>query len=134
MRKGSFSGGERREANRLDASAALRIVPIYGADPDLNSSRSAPAKALNLSCNGILFTTDRELDVGTLVKTEIQIDDIPAFKRAAKRDSSGREADLVAVGEVKRINRVRGVGFEVAVNFVAIDEGDSAALRQLVDG
>ena len=134
MRKESPGGGERREAKRLAASAALKIVPIYGADPDLNSSRSAPAKALNLSCNGILFTTDRELDIGTLVKTRIQTEDIPAFKRAAEKDGSRREPDLVAVGEVKRVNKVRGVGFEVAVNFVAIDEGDLATLRQLIDG
>ncbi len=132
MRNGDREAGERRKFTRVAASAVLEIMQIDRADPELASDRYTPAESLNLSVGGLLLTTDLELDIGALVKMKLRLSEISAFKPAKERDRSGEAPDLVAVGEVVRVRGAREIGFEVAVRFVAIHDGDVAALRRLV--
>ena len=110
----------------------LEIMQINGTDPDLVWDKYTPAESLNLSVGGLLLNTSLDLYVGALVKIKLRLDEISAFKPEVGSDRSVEEPDLVAVGEVVRISGDHEIGFEVAVKFVAIHEGDVAALRHLI--
>ncbi|MDD4003810.1 MAG: PilZ domain-containing protein [Elusimicrobiaceae bacterium] len=99
--------------------------------PKTPSGGGAEGFSRNISAGGLLFYSARPFRPGETVRVRIDIPDWENrkpqfFKPAAEMDTEMFQA----VGEIVRCS-ADGQGFEIAVKFIAVDDGHQLALDKL---
>ncbi len=124
------SSDEKRAFKRVPAAAVMEIRPLESAELILEQDALAPAETLNLSSGGLLFSTDQELEVGSLISIKLRLDSIYDLNVEWQRDGEDQgEQSLMAIGKVIRVKGAPEIGYEVGIRFEGISEKDAAALR-----
>lgn len=118
---GGWDGRERRRWPRVPAERDLRFSLGAEAQPK-HASRMD-----NISVGGLLFETDEEVPVGTLLRLEIHIPDY-------HRPRSGKAVlgPITTLGTVVRTEAAEGDRYRIGVCFVNMAERDREEVERFV--
>jgi c-di-GMP-binding flagellar brake protein YcgR len=87
----------------------------------------------DISGGGLLLNSQREFQLGTLLKLEIRV---PGWGKHQARFGPVQDADLrplVAVGQVVRVERLDSGDYELGVKFLNVYPDDQAALLKFIE-
>ncbi len=122
--------GERRNSLRLKRNVSLEAGKI---EYPLTNLQTAPGRTVNISRNGVRFTTDKEYEPDTLLQISVTLPGWtrhhPGFIRVYE-NSLGRP--FTAVGKVTRCEHT-SLGYDVAARFVNVDPDDAVGLEGYLD-
>ncbi|MCK5579812.1 MAG: PilZ domain-containing protein [Candidatus Omnitrophica bacterium] len=126
---------ERRKYVRIENHDVLKCKRFtandFGSSQDEEMVR---AVLKDLGAGGVLFESDKKIDVGTVLKMEIDVSGWERFKSEFyKSDRMTRKEPLVVLANVVRVEVVEpGRKYDIGVCFSAIDDGHQWALMKYV--
>ncbi len=99
--------------------------------PRTLQAEKAEGMSRNISAGGILFTSGKPFKPGEILRVSMQIPDWENRKVQFFKPTGGTEAEpFQALAEVIRCHALNA-GYEIAVKFIAIDDGHQLALDKL---
>lgn len=135
MNENSNSRVERRKYVRILSEDVLQCQ-LFKNENFVESATEDNIRAVtkNYSAGGILFETNAQFDVGSLLKLEISIPGWERFKAEFYKDGTSYGEPLVILATVVRVEALADEGlFDIGVCFSAIDEGHRWALLKYIE-
>jgi len=130
LKKPGESRAERRNALRLKRNVSLEAAKI---EYPLKDMETTPGRTVNISRNGVRFTSDMEFERDTLLQISMTLPGWtkhhPGFIRVYE-NSLGRP--LTVVGKVTRCDHT-SLGYDIAAKFVNVDPDDAVGLEGYLD-
>jgi c-di-GMP-binding flagellar brake protein YcgR len=131
---GAAAWTEKRLFRRIPAAAVLEVFLIEKTNGDMRSAPKRKAESLNISAGGILLSTDIALPVGMQVGLVLDVESVYRMNPDRRiEDSRGQPPVIEAVCRVVRVKGAEEIGYEIALAFESVKDGDAEALQRLLE-
>jgi len=106
---------ERRKFIRIKGSFVISYSDISSVQ-----AKSDISQTKDVSLGGILFTTDRKFEVGTILRIKLKLPESPDYLKVKVKVVGSRE-------------RAKNILYETRVRFISIREEDKDSIAKLVE-
>ena len=122
---------ERRKYSRIEKNSVIEFKEL---DFPITNDGFASSRIKNISANGLMFPSDRKVEVGTMLNLKALVIGWDKEKDDFfKYDETAISEPLSILGRVIRLVEVKkGKSYEIGVEFINVSEDDRAALTKFI--